>query len=137
MSSLCPRPPAQEHTSKDLLALKEDLEPDVLQRPEYEEGEDSGTVGGTVEGTAEEEHASGSGGVPTDLTSAEQALLLGLCTQLKKGTAADGLQPWEMAAYVDAGERQGRSQVRRGACSLGLGLGWGGARILLETCSLG
>lgn len=32
-----------------------------------------------------------------------QALLLGWCLHVRKGSAADGLQPWEMAAYVDAG----------------------------------
>ena len=36
--------------------------------------------------------------------SQEQALLLGWCLHVRKGSAADGLQPGEMAAYVDAGE---------------------------------
>lgn len=41
---------------------------------------------------------------PADLHSLEQALLLGWCLHVRKGSAADGLQPWEMAAYVDARE---------------------------------
>lgn len=40
---------------------------------------------------------------PADLHSLEQALLLGWCLHVRKGSAADGMQPWEMAAYVDAG----------------------------------
>lgn len=43
------------------------------------------------------------GGAPSDLHSLEQALLLGWCLHVRKGSASDGLQPWEMAAYVDAG----------------------------------
>ncbi|KAL4448097.1 hypothetical protein ABPG75_005316 [Micractinium tetrahymenae] len=49
-------------------------------------------------------------GAPADLHSLEQALLLGWCLHVRKGSAADGLQPWEMAAYVDAVAQQQRSQ---------------------------
>ncbi|PSC75849.1 tetratricopeptide repeat 27-like protein [Micractinium conductrix] len=54
----------------------------------------------------------GAGGAatPADLHSLEQALLLAWCLHVRKGSAADGLQPWEMAAYVDAVARQERTQ---------------------------
>lgn len=40
----------------------------------------------------------------------EQALLLGWCTHLRKGTARDELQAWHMAPYVEAVLSQKRSQ---------------------------
>lgn len=109
------------HVSQELQGMGAELEPDVLLRPRYLDDEsgngtavDSGTAAGSGgDGTAENGagQGQGSGGVPTDLSSLEQALLLGLCVQLKRGTAADGLRPWEMAAFVDAVERQTHSQV--------------------------
>jgi hypothetical protein len=40
---------------------------------------------------------------PRDLHPLEQALLLGWGLHVRKGGAADGMQPWEVAAYMDAG----------------------------------
>jgi cytochrome c-type biogenesis protein CcmH/NrfF len=37
-------------------------------------------------------------------------LLLGLSTQIKKGTSHDELQQWQMAPYVEAVLQQPRSQ---------------------------
>lgn len=45
-----------------------------------------------------------------DLTTVEQALILGLATVLKSGSSSDALQPWEVAAHVEAIECQERSQ---------------------------
>ena len=69
----------------------------------------------------------GAGGAatPADLHSLEQALLLAWCLHVRKGSAADGLQPWEMAAYVDAGgwagwRRRGWAEERRVQLPAGL-----------------
>ena len=73
--------------------------------------------------------------LPSDLHPIQQALLLARAQHVRKGTAADGLQPWEMAAYVDAVSRQQRSQfpllvaarlqVGRSPGVGGGGVGWG------------
>jgi hypothetical protein len=60
----------------------------------------------------------GAGAVPA-LSPVEQALLMALCLHVKKGTAADELQPWEMAAYADAVLQQPRGDfVARAAARL-------------------
>ncbi|GAB4823953.1 hypothetical protein N2152v2_010999 [Parachlorella kessleri] len=53
---------------------------------------------------------SGGGGLPTDLDSLEQALLLALASHVEKGSSSDALKPWEGAAYAEAVEQQQRSQ---------------------------
>ncbi|KAL4859782.1 Tetratricopeptide repeat protein 27 [Chlorella vulgaris] len=47
---------------------------------------------------------------PRDLHPLEQALLLGWGLHVRKGGAADGMQPWEVAAYMDAVAQQERTQ---------------------------
>ena len=69
---------------------------DVLPHPRLVEGPEASAAAAAA-------HAA-------DLHSLEQALLLGWCLHVRKGSAADGLQPWEMAAYVDALARQKRTQ---------------------------
>jgi hypothetical protein len=72
---------------------------DVLRHPRLleDEGEGAGAAG-----------SAGDGGrtLARRLHSMEQALLLGWAVRVRKGGAADGLRPWEVAAYVDAGARQ-------------------------------
>lgn len=46
----------------------------------------------------------------TSLTSLQQAAVLALALNTKKGTAADGLQPWEIAAHTDAVLQQQHSE---------------------------
>eukprot|EP01024_Parvocaulis_polyphysoides_P068142 TRINITY_DN8263_c0_g1_i1.p1 TRINITY_DN8263_c0_g1~~TRINITY_DN8263_c0_g1_i1.p1 ORF type:complete len:706 (-),score=109.64 TRINITY_DN8263_c0_g1_i1:243-2237(-) len=44
------------------------------------------------------------------LSSSQQCLLLGKCTQVKKSSAADELQPWSMAPYVECIQAQKHSR---------------------------
>lgn len=65
--------------------------------------------------TAGSSSSSGGGGSPAQganrpLSGLEQALLLGWAGQVRKGTAQDELQAWEMAPYVEAVLLQQRTQ---------------------------
>lgn len=66
---------------------------DVLRHPRLVGEQEAGAGQGQGQGPA----------LPADLHSLEQALLLGWGLHVRKGSAADGMQPWEVAAYVDAG----------------------------------
>lgn len=96
-----PTPPQQTQLElpPDLRGFHPDS--DVLPHPKLVggEGEGEGSGGGAGSGAP-------AAATPVDLHSLEQALLLGRCLHVRKGSAADGLQPWEMAAYVDASECQ-------------------------------
>ncbi|EFN57654.1 hypothetical protein CHLNCDRAFT_142791 [Chlorella variabilis] len=73
---------------------------DVLRHPRLVGEQEAGAGQGQGQGPA----------LPADLHSLEQALLLGWGLHVRKGSAADGMQPWEVAAYVDAVARQKRTQ---------------------------
>lgn len=62
----------------------------------------------------------------------EQALLLAWATYVHKATAADELQPWAMAPYVEAVLQQPRSQFM---VQVGGRAGWGGGRGGEQWCS--
>lgn len=62
---------------------------------------------------ASNDSTAGDGSAPAHLPALSplhQAVLLAMCTNVKKGTASDGLQPWEVAAHADAVLQQGRGE---------------------------
>eukprot|EP00887_Chlorella_sp_A99_P004614 scaffold4.g4614.t1 len=83
-------------------------ESDVLLHPRLVEAESGG--GAAEGGGVPAVEGSARALLPSDLHPLEQALVLGWAQHVRKGTVADALQPWEVAAYADAVSQQRQSQ---------------------------
>ena len=82
-------------TGDEVKGLTVDDEADVLRHPKL-----VGADGGA---------AAAAPSLP-DLPPLHQAVVLAKCLNVKKGTTADGLQPWEVAAHADAVLQQPRGE---------------------------